>query len=250
MDRRDLRDYKDRFKHLHPDVVLDMFPFSEADARSVISTFKAITRQVVAISSQDVYRAYGRLIGTETGPLEPVPLTEDAPLRRALYPHRGGDDMRNDYDKILIEHAVMSDPDLPGTVLRLPMVYGRGDTQHRLFPYLRRMDDRRPAIVLEEGYARWRWSRDYVENVAAAIALAVADERAGGRIYSVGEVEALSVAEWVTMIGKVAGWTGRVVATPKERVPEQMRVDMDTDQHVIADTSQICRELGYEEPVL
>jgi nucleoside-diphosphate-sugar epimerase len=42
---------------------------------------------------------------------------------------------------------------LPGTVLRLPTVYGPGDYQHRLFEYLKRMDDGRPAILLGEGVA-------------------------------------------------------------------------------------------------
>lgn len=71
------------------------------------------------------------------------------------------------YDKILVERAVMGDADPVGTILRLPMVYGPGDPQHRLFQYLKRMDDRRPAILMDEGAAGWRWSRGYVENVAA-----------------------------------------------------------------------------------
>ncbi|HCJ33637.1 MAG TPA: NAD-dependent dehydratase, partial [Ktedonobacter sp.] len=53
----------------------------------------------------------------------------------------------------------MSDPMLPGTILRLPMMYGPRDKQHRLFEYLKRMDDQRLAIILGEAYARWRWPR-------------------------------------------------------------------------------------------
>ena len=62
---------------------------------------------------------------------------------------------------------------LPGTVLRLPTVYGPGDYQHRLFEYLKRMDDGRPAIPLGEGVASWRWTHGYVEDVALAVVLAV-----------------------------------------------------------------------------
>ncbi len=76
---------------------------------------------------------------------------EDAPLRDRRYPYRGEvpratDDPErwlDDYDKILVEQAVMGELSLPGTVLRLPMVYGPGDLQHRLFPYVKRMADRR-----------------------------------------------------------------------------------------------------------
>src|SRR5207249_1224013 len=116
-----------------------------------------------------------------------------------LYPYRknpprksdDADQWMDDYEKILAERTVKGNPLLPGTVLRLPMVYGPRDDQHRLFPYLKRMDDKRPAILLDEDVAQWRWTRGYVENVAAAIALAVVDERAIGRIYNVGEPRTL-----------------------------------------------------------
>ncbi len=59
----------------------------------------------------------------------------------------------HDYDKIPIERLVMNGPTIQGTVLRLPAVYGPNDGQHRLFEFLKRMDDQRPAILLDE---RWR----------------------------------------------------------------------------------------------
>jgi nucleoside-diphosphate-sugar epimerase len=137
-DRRRLTDFADEFRQLAPHVVLDMIPLTEQDAQMVMNTFKGIAQRVIAISSQDVYRVYGKLLRIEPGPIEPVPLTEDAPLRQRLYPYRGEiprnpDDPKrwlDDYDKILVERAVMGDPDLSGTILRLPMVYGPGDKQH------------------------------------------------------------------------------------------------------------------------
>jgi nucleoside-diphosphate-sugar epimerase len=255
--RQHLPEFSSDFRHFAPQVVLDMFPITEQDARMVMSTFGGITQRVVAISSQDVYRAYGRLIGIESGPIDSVPLTEDAPLRQRLYPYRGEtprsqeDRSRwlDDYDKILVERVVMGDPYLPGTILRLPAVYGPGDRQHRLFTYLKRMDDGRSAILLDEGQARWRWTRGYVENVAFAIALAVADERAAGRIYNVGEAKTLSEAEWVKQIGRTAGWSGQIVTVPIDRLPFHLREEIDTDQHLVVDTTRLRAELGYGEPV-
>ena len=49
------------------------------------------------------------------------------------------------------------------------------------------MDDGRPVILLDQGIATNRISRGYVENVASAIALAIADNTAAGRIYNVGD---------------------------------------------------------------
>jgi len=246
-DRERLADYARDFEALAPEVVLDMRAMSEADVRAVKGAFRGIAQRVVTVSSMDVYRAYGRVNRIEPGPPDPVPLTEDAPLREQLYPYRGKVEGFHDYEKILVERAAMEEPALPGTVLRLPMAHGPGDYQHRLFPYLKRMDDGRPAIVLDGGLARMRATRGYVEDIAIAIAHAVIDERAAGRIYNVGEADPLPEAEWVRAIGRAAGWSGEVVVVPRDRLPEQLQWDGDSDQDFVADTTRIRAELGYAE---
>jgi nucleoside-diphosphate-sugar epimerase len=154
-----------------------------------------------------------------------------------------------DYEKILVERAVMSDAKLPGTVLRLPQVYGPGDPQHRPFEFLKRMNDERPVILLEEGRAQWRWTRGYVENVAAAVARAVTDDRATGRIYNVGDREAFTELEWVERIGGAVGWKGAVKVISRTLLPEHLAVPYDWRHHLAADTSRIRKELFYEESI-
>lgn len=153
-DRYNLLEYKREFQKLAPQVVLDMIPYTAKDAQGVVDTFQDIAQRVVAISSQDVYRARDIIWQRETGIIDPVPLTEDSPLRSQLYPYRGlsDDPFAHDYDKIPVEQVLMNASNLPATILRLPMVYGVGDNWHRLYPYLKRMDDQRPAIVLEENW--------------------------------------------------------------------------------------------------
>jgi hypothetical protein len=114
-----------------------------------------------------------------------------AGCRRGWYPHRSQPSLsfadKDDYEKILVERVALSEPQLPGTVLRLPCVFGPGDRHRRLRTYLKRMEDGRPTILLDERQADWLWTRGYVENVAAAIVLALLDERASGHVYNVGE---------------------------------------------------------------
>ena len=256
-DRYHLADFCDTFDKVQPSVVVDMIPLTEADAQAVMRIFRGLTERVVALSSQDVYRAYGRVNGFEPGPPDPVPLTEDSPLREVLYPYRNetpraSDDpwrWLDDYEKILVERTVMGVPDLPGTVLRLPMIYGPGDYQHRLWPYLKRMDDGRPALVMNEQLSRWRWTRDYVENIAAAIALAATDSRATGRIYNLGEFPTQSIKEWIREIGQVAGWDGRIVTVPDYQLPEELKSRAGLEQHLDVDSSRIRYELGFMPPV-
>lgn len=251
--REDLSTFVADFKKFAPDVVLDMISYVEQDALTLIDTFRGMAERVVAISSMDVYAAYGRFRRSEAGEPEQTPFDEEAPLRSSLYPYReyaqSSDDPVYNYDKILVERVVMNDSKLPGTVLRLAKVYGFGDNQHRAFEYVKRMDDGHPAILLEERKAQWRWTRGYTENVAAAIVLAVTNEQAANRIYNVGEANALTETEWVRSIGRAAGWDGEVVAAPRDILPKHLAEDYDYRHNLAANTSRIREELGYAEPI-
>ena len=241
-----------------PDVVVDFLLSSGRQAEALMDVFNGFASRVVALSSGDVYRAAGILHGFESEPLQPLPLVENSELRtiRNVYGPEILDRLRavlpwldTEYDKIPVEEQVMSDPRLPGTVLRLPMVYGPGDPLHRLFPYLKRMDDNRKAILLQGDAADWRGPRGYVENVAAAIALATVSSRAAGRIYNVAEPHACSEEEWIRGIGQLTNWNGRILRMSKEFIPAHLGVPYRNEQHWIMSSSRIREELGFAEPV-
>lgn len=242
-DRQNLTSFREEFRKLHPDAVLDMLPMNAVDATAVVKTFNGLTDRLVAVSSIDVYLAYGRLWKTEPGPLMPTPLVEDAPLRETDQPHG------QQFDKIGMERTLREHAGMPVTILRLPMVYGRSDPQHRLFFYLKRMDDQRPVILLDKERAGWKWIRGYVDNVAAAICLALTSEAAAGKTYNVGEQPSPTEAEWVRRIARCVGWSGEIVAMPREILPEPLREDYNFKQHMSADTAKIRNELDYTEPV-
>lgn len=250
-DRRDLSSFASEFARIAPDVALDMICYNDREAETLMRAFKRVADRVVVVSSMDVYRAYGCLLGLEAATPDPMPFNEDSPLRESRFPHRmlakDPEDMAFGYDKIPVEKAVMSDPDLPGTVLRLPAVYGPGD--HRAFDHLKRMEDGRPVILLEESHARWRWTRGYVDDIAAGIALAVTDDRAANRVYNVGEPGALTESEWVRSIGIAAGWQGEIVVLPKEAMPAHLAAPYNLEHHLNGDTTRIRHELGYDEAV-
>jgi nucleoside-diphosphate-sugar epimerase len=153
----------------------------------------------------------------------------------------------DEYDKIPVERAILGDPELPGTVLRLPMIYGPGDRLCRFHAVLKRIDDGRRTILFEEGWAAWRSPRGYVENVAAALALAAVCERAAGRVYNVAETPAFSELEWAGKIAAATGWDGELITLPRERMAEHLTPPGNSAQHWEADSSRIRRELGYTE---
>ena len=217
-----------------------------------------MARRVIAISSMDVYRAWGVMREVEAGSLDPLPLTEDSPLRttRRLYPPDTLKTLQNiftwldpHYDKIAVEEAIRSDPAVSWTVLRLPMVYGPGDPLHRFFPLLKRVTDGRSSILLSEDLAAWRGPRGYVENVAHAIAVVATSDQAAGRIYHVCEEPSLSELAWQSKIAEQMNWHGKFVVLPRARTPKHLLQPGNAAQHVVASSERIRTELGYENVV-
>jgi nucleoside-diphosphate-sugar epimerase len=106
------------------------------------------------------------------------------------------------------------------------------------------MMDGRPAILLGEQQAGWMTCRGYVENVAAAIALAVLDDRAHG-IYNVADdAPVLNERQWVEAIAGVTGWQGEIRLLPDEKLGGGA-----WGYHLALDASRIRAELGWREEV-
>jgi len=255
-DRRRLAEHAASLRGAGADVIVDLVLSSGAQARTLIDLMRGHTGRIVALSSCDVYRACGITHRLEEGPPELVPLTESSRLRTKLqtYPPEQirmlqevfawADD---EYDKIPVEREVMGAGDLPGTVLRLPMVYGPGDPLHRFHPIVKRVDDRRRRIPQSIDMAGWCATKGYVEEVGAAIALAAASDRATGQIYNVGEPDALTELEWARRIAASMEWGGEFVVLPDDRLPPHLRAVGNMAQHWVTDTTKIRRELGYQE---
>jgi nucleoside-diphosphate-sugar epimerase len=211
-----------------PDVTVHMIAMGEADARAAIEFFRGHTARMIWISSGDVYLAYGRFTGIEPGPALPGPLREDAPLRSVFYPYRdpakSPNDIANLYEKILVERIAMSHRELPGTVLRLPKVYGPGDNANLA------------TIYAFREHPQWRWTHGYVDNVAHAIVLAALNPAAAGRTYNVGEQHTPTIAE-------------RLAQLPPSSLPSGADSKFNFEQNIAYDTTRIREELGFQELV-
>ncbi len=208
------------------DVVVHMVMMGEADARAAVETFRGRAGRLVMISSGDVYRAYGRLTRHEPGPPDPMPLTEEAPLRSVLYPYRSQAKSLGayayDYEKIVAETVVRETTDLPATILRLPKVYGPEDNAG--------LD----TIYAFASQPHWRWTHGHVDNVARAIVLAATHPVAGGRTYNVGEEPTPTMGE-------------RLGRLPLREAPPAPPFFYEQD--IVYDTRRIRAELGFAEVV-
>jgi hypothetical protein len=82
-DRKDLGSFAGELRRFAPEVVLDMIPMNKDEAKNLVGVFEGVSRRVVAVSSQDVYRAYDRVTGRDPGPPDQIPLTEEALCARS-----------------------------------------------------------------------------------------------------------------------------------------------------------------------
>ncbi|HEY2496138.1 MAG TPA: NAD-dependent epimerase/dehydratase family protein [Candidatus Angelobacter sp.] len=254
-DRNHLSDYRAQFAQERFDVVIDFVLSSVRQARQLMEAHRGVTPRVIALSSMDVYRAWGVFYGLEPGGLEPLPLNEDSALRtQPAYPPEVVKKLQQmvtwvdgEYDKVPAERVVLTDPHLRGTVLRLPMVYGPGDYVHRFYPVLKRIDDGRKHIIFADDVAALRTPRGYVEDVAAAIVLAATSPQSTGRVYNVGETEFFGELDWARKIAAATGWYGEFVVLPHDKTPKHLHWPGNTAQHLVVFTDRIRKELGYRE---
>jgi nucleoside-diphosphate-sugar epimerase len=211
-----------------PDIVIHTMAMGAIDGQAFVTKFSGRTGRLVLLSSGDVYRAYGLFSKIEAGEIEEGLLSENAPLRTRLFPYRAqaasNDALHYWYEKILAERAVLGDPNLPGTVLRLPKVYGPGGNEDLA------------TIYRYRNHPDWRWTHDFVENVAAAVVLAATQPAAGGRVYNVGEAYTPTIAE-------------RLASLPQSTLEPDLSSHFDFRQDMAYDTSRIRTELGYREIV-
>ena len=231
-DRRDQAALDAALSAARPDAVVDMVPFTVADAEGLVAALARHGRAppVVACSSCDVYAAYGRIHRTEDAPPQPCPIPEEGALRTALGPEGAA------YDKLGVERVLRARlADL--TLLRLPAIYGWPEAS-RIAPYLDQMLDGAAEIVLTAARARFRFSRALHRNAAHGLALAVAAGRRGRRVYNLAEPEAHAEAEWAARIAAACGWRGRIVTDTEGHGPVQ---DLAVASGLIRD------ELGFHE---
>lgn len=232
-----------------PDVIVDMLGYTARDATTLAGALPAHLSRLVLVSSGDVYAMYGAFLGHEASPATDGPVGEQGALRSRLYPYRdqadSDDDFRHDYDKILVEQKLRELAPVPVTIVRLPMVYGPGDPQRRVQAEVARLRPQAGDLTLNAVEAAWRCTRGFVEDVAAAIVLAGLAPGATGQTYNVGEPDALTQREWLELIGRAAGWPGRVRTDPA--VPPSLPADWSVS--LVTSTVRIREQLGYSEAV-
>jgi len=237
-DRSRFADVAGDVARFRPDVVVDCVAYTAADCDAVLPHLGRDLR-LVLLSSMDTYRAFGAVLTDDE--TDPVPITEESPVRPERYPYRDSPRLRTpDYDKLDVEPRYL---DRGAAVLRLPMVYGEHDAQRREEFVLRRVRAGRSRIPV--GAGNWLWTRGYVRDVAKAVRLAAVTDAAAGEVFNVGELTTASFRLWTRQILAAAGHEAELVPVADASLPDDLRFLAARRQHVLVDSAKATRVLGW-----
>jgi nucleoside-diphosphate-sugar epimerase len=228
----------DQVRALRPDAVIDTLAMTREDATAVLPHLP--DTHLVLLSSIDVYRAYELLLAGQGG--EPVPITEESPVREGRYPLRDlMPGIGERYDKLDVEPLYLA---RGSAVLRLSMIYGEHDGQRREEFVLRRVRAGRREIPA--GAGTMLDTRCYVGDVASAV-LAALDQpaAAAGQVFNVGDLATGTALDWTRRILAAAGHEASLVTVPEELVPEDMEATKAIAQHFLIDSRKAATVLGW-----
>lgn len=187
---------------------------------------------LVALSSVDVYRAYEALHAGRQS--DPVPLTEESPLRAARHVDGPG------WENLDVEEAYLG---AGATVLRLGVVYGEHDYQRRFEPVLRRVRAGRPRLPV--GAGGFLSSRVYAGDVARAVLAALGTSAGAGQCLNIAEEQAAPMRLFYEQVASAAGARLELARVPDEVLPADLRLTGTPSQHLLVSPLRAREVLGW-----
>jgi nucleoside-diphosphate-sugar epimerase len=222
------------------DVVVDVVPFTEEDARQLIELTGRIG-SIVAVSSAAVYAdGEGRSIDTqsEAFPRFPVPIRERQPT---VAP---GDESYATR-KVAMEQALLAGA-IPTTVVRPGAIQGVGARNPRELYFVKRiLDGRRFVPLAYRGATRFHTTS--VENLAELVWLAA--ERPGRRILNCGDPDPPSALEISRAIAASLGHTWTELLLPGAPIGPVGDTPWSAERSIVLDMLEAELEVRYRPVV-
>ena len=208
--------------------------------RAIAEVLSGRCDRFVSVGGTPAYRGYFDPTRFDPPGL-PIPTAEDAP--RSTQDDDGKSYRVARTEDLLFAHQPSA------THLRYPFVYGPRQIAPLDWCIVRRVLDRRPAIILPDAGLAAE-TRSFSENAAHTVLLAVDQPTACGRVFNVGDEEALTVAQRVNLICAELGHEMEIVGMPTDlALPARPLMMQAEPGHRILDLSATREVLGYRDLV-
>jgi nucleoside-diphosphate-sugar epimerase len=223
------------------DLLVDCVCCTAADARALLPLAEH-ARSTVLISSKGVYAdAAGNHSNSDTPPDFGGPISESQPTvppSSGLDPHS-----REGYgpNKVAAEQVAL-DSGLPISVLRPSKMHGAGTTRPREWVFVKRVLDRRPAVLLA-GRGAGIDHPTAAANTAALIETVA--QRPGARILNSADPDAPTALEIARTIARQLGHSWSEVLLEESAEPGLGWTPWDAPHPIVLDTTASL-ELGYK----
>jgi len=185
IDRSDPEKLVRALDYLNIDSLIDVIAYTFEDTTSLLDALNIRGGGYVLLSSIDVYKAFGRVLGTETGETSYSAISETSPLRENLFPYEKTGGRQSKYDKIPIEKALQTYSNLDSRILRLPMMFGPNDPRRRFKPVVDALMSKTP-LELTKIEADWIPSMLFVNDAASGIAACCSRPSPSGFVMHLG----------------------------------------------------------------
>jgi nucleoside-diphosphate-sugar epimerase len=220
------------------DLLVDCVCFTADDAITLLAMAQHAASTVM-LSSKAVYvDAAGNHSNSDVAPRFEGPIHESQPT---VAPGNGDYDSREGYgrNKVAAEHVLL-DSGLPVTVLRPSKVHGPGARRPREWVFVKRVIDRRPALLLARPS-----SIDHTTGAANIAALVeVVASHPGARILNCADPDAPTALEIARVVAAQLGHRWDEVIIDDECEPTLGRHPWDAPHPLVLDTAA-STSLGY-----
>lgn len=215
--------------------------------RVIAEALIGITPRLITIGGPPSYR--GMFNPQDNFPAGmPIPTPENAQRIESSEEASFGWLIRQTEDTVLGFHAAGH---YNASLFRYPMVYGPNAIGSMEWLIMKRVQDKRRQIALQD-FGLSVVSRGYAENMAHAVLLAVDNPKASaGKIYNCADEQAITVAHWVQMIARTMDWEFEICGIPDayaHTCRDFLPLDTSTN-HQLMDLYNIKNDLGYRDIV-
>ena len=130
------------------------------------------------------------------------------------------------------------------------MVYGPGDRQRRFRWAIGPMLAGARELTIPTGWANWQSTYGYMDNVGAAVAATLGNEKAYRQTFNVADEVQSTQIEWARRFAEAIGWPGNIVVTDDPEHPFQKQLNaLNLSVPFRVDGSRIRRVLGISERI-